>query len=78
MKHGNARRFAPWLRGGDLNRGADLPRQNLAGLGLNLDQGGSIYDELPGYRRFPLDPFVGSLQRVTMLRALIERASLRS
>lgn len=68
--------LALWLKGAQLNRDGDLRLQYLAGLGLNLDQGGAIYDDLLACRRYPPDLFLGSPERVTMLKALIERSNL--
>jgi spermidine synthase len=62
----------PWLNDAEINRDRNLRLQYLAGMGLNLSQGGLIYDDMLIYRRFPEELFVGSDQRVGMLRVLIE------
>jgi spermidine synthase len=49
-----------WLSGAEINRDRNLRLQYLAGLGLNLYQGGPIYDQMLAYRRFPDNLFVGS------------------
>jgi spermidine synthase len=66
--------LAPWLGQAEINRDRNLRLQFLAGLGLNLDQAGFIYDDMLGYRRFPDELFVGSDQRKQMLRLVIERS----
>jgi len=63
----------PWLQLAEINRDRNLRLQYLAGMGLNLDQAGFIYDDMLGYRRFPDELFVGSDQRKQMLRLVIER-----
>jgi len=62
----------PWLNGVEINRDRNLRLQYLAGMGLNLSQGGLIYDDMLIYRKFPEELFVGSDQRVGMLRILID------
>jgi len=64
----------PWLKHAEINRDRNLRLQYLAGLGLNLAQGGLIYDEMLHYRRFPEGLFVGSEQRKQMLRLVIEQS----
>jgi len=66
--------LAPWLKRAEINRDRNLRLQYLAGLRLNLDQGGLIYDDLLVYRRFPDELFVGSDQRLGMLRVLFEKS----
>ena len=65
--------LGPWLKGTEINRDRNLRLQYLAGMGLNLDQAGAIYQDLSSYRKFPADLFVGSTERKEMLRLLIER-----
>ena len=69
---GQAPDLGPWLKQAEINRDRNLRLQYLAGMGLNLDQAGFIYDDLLSYRRFPDDLFVGSDQRKQMLRVVIE------
>ncbi len=64
----------PWLREAEINRDRNLRLQYLAGMGLNLDQAGFIYDGMLSYCRFPDALFVGSEQRKQMLRLVIERS----
>ena len=57
---GQASDLTEWLKDASINRDRNLRLQYLAGLGLNLYQGGSIYDQMLAYRRFPDNLFVGS------------------
>ena len=65
--------LSPWLSQAEINRDRNLRLQYLAGMGLNHDKAGYIYDEMLNYRRFPHDLFVGSDQRKQMLRLVIDR-----
>jgi spermidine synthase len=69
---GRASDLTPWLAGAAINRDRDLRLQYLAGLGLNLHVGRSIYAGMLRYRRFPADLFTGSEQRLWDLRQAIE------
>ncbi len=69
---GRAADLAPWLADAMITRDRDLRLQYLAGLGLNLHVGRSIYAEMLRYRRFPADMFAGSTQQLWDLRAAIE------
>jgi spermidine synthase len=66
--------LSPWLSQAEINRDRNLRLQYLAGMGLNLDQAGSIYDQILSYRRYPEELFVGSDQRKQMLRLVIDRS----
>jgi len=57
---GQASDLTEWLKDASINRDRNLRLQYLAGLGLNLYQGGPIYDQMLAYRRFPNNLFVGS------------------
>jgi spermidine synthase len=57
---GRARDLKPWLKPAELNHDGDLRLQYLAGLGLNLNESGSIYDEIISFRKFPEDIFTGA------------------
>jgi spermidine synthase len=57
---GQASDLTEWLKDASINRDRNLRLQYLAGLGLNLYQGGPIYDQMLAYRRFPDNLFVGS------------------
>ena len=69
---GRAADLAPWLADAAITRDRDLRLQYLAGLGLNLHVGRSIYAEMLRYRRFPVDMFTGSEQQLWDLRQAIE------
>jgi spermidine synthase len=69
---GRAPDLAPWLKSAAITHDRDLRLQYLAGLGLNLHVGRSIYAEMLRYRRFPADLFTGSEQRLWDLRQAIE------
>ncbi len=62
-----------WLAGAEINRDRNLRLQYLAGLGLNLNQGGLIYGEMLVHRRFPEELFAGTEVQTQILRLLIER-----
>jgi len=66
--------LSPWLSQAEINRDRNLRLQYLAGMGLNLDQAGYIYDQILSYRRYPEELFVGSEQRKQMLRLVIDRS----
>ena len=65
---GRASDLQPWLAQAEINRDRNLRLQYLAGMGLNVNQGKLILDEIVSYRRFPDDLFVGSGMRNTALR----------
>ena len=70
---GQGHDLGPWLERAEINRDRNLRLQYLAGMGLNHDQAGFIYDDMLSYRRFPDELFVGSDQCKQMLRVLIDR-----
>ena len=70
---GRASDLGPWLADATINRDRNLRLQYLAGMGLNLYQNASIYDDILVYRQFPEDLFVGSEERVQQLRNAIGR-----
>ena len=65
---GQASDLRPWLERAELNGDRNLRLQYLAGMGLNLFQSGTIYDEILSYRRFPEELFVGTNEWVQALR----------
>jgi spermidine synthase len=67
---GRASDLEPWLDGAEINRDGNLRLQYLAGLAVNTNKEGIIYDEMLRYRHFPADLLVGSEQRVQTLRLL--------
>jgi spermidine synthase len=58
----------PWLADAQINRDNNLRLQFLAGLGMNIDQRSEIYQGILKYRRYPEDLFVGSPERLQVLR----------
>jgi len=70
---GQASDLTEWLKDASINRDRNLRLQYLAGLGLNLYQGGPIYDQLLAYRRFPDNLFVGSAALKQSLWEAIQR-----
>jgi spermidine synthase len=65
---GQARDLAPWLADAQINRDSNLRLQYLAGMGLNIYQSASIYDEMLNFRRFPENLFVGAPVERELLR----------
>jgi hypothetical protein len=63
----------PWLADAQINRDRSLRLMYIAGLGLNLYQNVSIYDDMLRYRRVPNALFTGSLESRAYLRELIEQ-----
>src|SRR6185503_19158136 len=57
---GQARDLAPWLADAEINRDSNLRLQYLAGMGLNVYENASIYDQMLQYRKFPENLFVGA------------------
>jgi spermidine synthase len=57
---GRARDLRPWLEDAQINRDRNLRLQYLAGLGVNLHEGDSIYGDILQYRTLPDDLFVAS------------------
>jgi spermidine synthase len=75
---GQASDLRPWLERAQLNRDRNLRLQYLAGMGLNLFQSGTIYDEILRYRRFPAELFVGTNEWVQALQSRIPPTPPRS
>jgi spermidine synthase len=65
---GRASDLKPWLDGVEINRDRNLRLQYLAGLAVNANREGIIYDEMLRYRRFPADLVVGSYKDVQAIR----------
>jgi spermidine synthase len=65
----------PWLRDAQVNRDRNLRLQYLAGMGLNLYEGGQIYDAMLAYRTFPEGLFVGPEPARQALRRRLMRAT---
>jgi spermidine synthase len=56
-----------WLANAQINRDRNLRLQYLAGLGLNVDLGGPIYDDIISHARIPAAIFTGSVEKVNSL-----------
>jgi len=56
---GRASDLAPWLRGADINRDANLRLQYIGGWGINSAMADPLYRKMLAYRRIPVDTFVG-------------------
>ena len=68
---GQARDLAPWLADAQINRDANLRLQYLAGMGLNVYQNASIYDQMLRYRKYPENLFTGSPSERELLRQML-------
>ncbi len=68
---GRARDLAPWLEHAAINDDLSMRLQYLAGMGLNFDRPGVIYNDMLAYRRFPSDMFTGPPDQVEALRYLL-------
>ena len=64
----------PWLKGAEINRDGNLRLQYMAGLALNINREGAIYNEILRYRRFPNNLFTGSEEHKRPLRYALELA----
>ena len=56
-----------WLANAQINRDRNLRLQYLAGMGLNVDLGGPIYDDIISHARIPASIFRGTSDRVEVL-----------
>ncbi|HTR78334.1 MAG TPA: fused MFS/spermidine synthase, partial [Gemmatimonadaceae bacterium] len=68
---GQAADLRPWYAVAPINHDRDLRLQYLAGMGLNLYENATIYDDMEAYRRFPPNLFVGAPDHVAALAAQI-------
>jgi spermidine synthase len=71
---GRAQELAPWLRDAQVNEDLNMRLQYLAGMGLNVDRPGAIYNYILAFRRFPEDIFSGSDDHMAALRFAIASA----
>jgi spermidine synthase len=71
---GQARDLGPWLKDAVITHDSNLRLQYLAGMGVNLNIGPSIYSGLLAYRRQPDALFTGSDQMKSALWAAMETA----
>jgi spermidine synthase len=74
---GRASDLRGWLKDADINRDRNLRLQYLAGMGLNLRQSGTIYNNMLAYRKPPDGLFVGSAPVRAMLWELIQNPPMR-
>ena len=66
---GDKQSMAPWLADAQLNTDRNLRLQYLAGLALNADEKRQIYASILALRQPPTNLFVGSSDKVEMIRA---------
>jgi spermidine synthase len=71
---GQARDLGPWLKDAAITHDSNLRLQYLAGMGVNLNIGPSIYNGLLAYRRQPDALFTGSDQMKSALWAAMQNA----
>jgi spermidine synthase len=62
----------PWLAGAVINRDGNLRLQYMAGLALNTSMEATIYSQILSYRRFPMNLFQGSEDKLQALRYAME------
>ena len=60
-----------------INRDRNLRLQYLAGMGFNLRQSGTIYNNMLAYRRQPQGIFFGSPASISSLYYVIENPPIR-
>jgi len=74
---GRAKDLGGWLQGAAINRDRNLRLQYLAGMGLNLRNSGTIYNNMVAYRRQPDDLFFGSEPLKAKLWEVIQNPPMR-
>jgi spermidine synthase len=74
---GRASDLRGWLKDAAINRDRNLRLQYLAGMGFNLRQSGSIYNNMLAYRRQPDGLFFGSEANKAMLWDVIQNPPMR-
>jgi len=62
-----------WVRSAEINRDRNLRLQYLAGLGLNTNAAGQIYDQMLSPAKFPDNLVAGSSESIQAMRALFHR-----
>jgi spermidine synthase len=60
-----------WLENAQINRDRNLRLQYLAGMGLNVNLGGPIYDDIISHSRLPTPMFEGARDRVDALNEML-------
>jgi spermidine synthase len=69
---GRARDLKAWSADAAINRDRNLRLQYLAGTGVNLHEGGAIYDDILQYRSFPDDLFIASESTLWRFKQVLE------
>ncbi len=62
-----------WMRTAEINRDRNLRLQYLAGLALNVNAAGMIYDQMLSPAKFPENVVVGSPESVAAMKAMFHR-----
>jgi spermidine synthase len=62
-----------WMRNAEINRDRNLRLQYLAGLALNVNAAGMIYDQMLSPAKFPENVVTGRPESVAAMRALFHR-----
>jgi spermidine synthase len=62
-----------WVRNAQINRDRNLRLQFLAGLGVNSNLAGPIYDQMVDIAKFPDDMVLGSPESVAAMKAMFHR-----
>jgi spermidine synthase len=74
---GSAHDLAGWMKDAAITRDLNLRLQYLAGMGLNLRQSGTIYNNMLAYRKPPNGLFFGAAETLSTLYAEIENPPIR-
>jgi spermidine synthase len=69
--------LAPWVEGAAINTDRNLRLQYLAGMGLNLQEGSNIFNDILLYRSLPEGVFTGSEESVRALWDILAPGTLR-
>jgi spermidine synthase len=64
-----AKYLTPWTADAQINRDRNLRLQYLAGFGLNMYRQAEIYSQMLQYKRWPEGLFIGSPDKIELLRA---------
>jgi spermidine synthase len=67
-----------WLKDADINRDRNLRLQYLAGMSVNQNQGGLIYQEMLSHRTFPDAVFTGTARRKALLEIRVKWPQLET
>jgi spermidine synthase len=71
---GESGTLRPWLEDAVINRDGNLRLQYMAGLALNVDMETAIYNQILSFRRYPMNLFQGSEDKLQALRYALEAA----